>query len=214
MTTALVVRGGWPGHCPVEATDRYADVLRQNGYRVTTSDTLDSYLDDELLRGTDLIVQCWTMGTIRADQLAGLSAAIRAGTGFAGWHGGVIDAFRAEPGYHLITGGQFVHHPKGFVDYQVRPVGTHPVVAGLGTFDVHTEQYYVQVDPSIDVHAVTDFVDDPDLPGAAGTTMPVAWTRRWGAGRVFVTTLGHHMPDFDVPATHALITRGLAWASR
>jgi type 1 glutamine amidotransferase len=214
MTTALVVRGGWTGHNPVEATDRYAEGLRRNGYRVTTSDTLDSYLDDELLRGTDLIVQCWTMGTIGADQLAGLSAAIRAGTGFAGWHGGMIDAFRNEPAYQLITGGQFVHHPKGFVDYQVRPVGTHPVVAGLGTFAVHTEQYYVHVDPTINVHAVTDFVDDPDLPGAAGTTMPVAWTKKWGAGRVFVTTLGHRMADFDVPETDALITRGLAWASR
>jgi hypothetical protein len=213
MTTALVVRGGWPGHHPVEATDRYAEILRRNGYEVTTSDTLDSYLDDAL-PGTDLIVQCWTMGTIRADQLAGLSAAIRAGSGFAGWHGGIIDSFRAEPAYSLITGGQFIHHPQGFVDYQVRPVGTHPVVAGLGPFAVHTEQYYVQVDPSIDVHAVTDFVDDPDVPGAAGTTMPVAWTKRWGAGRVFVTTLGHHPPDFDVPATHELITRGLAWASR
>jgi type 1 glutamine amidotransferase len=207
------VRGGWVGHHPVEATDRYAEVLRRNGYQVTTSDTLDSYLDPEL-PSVDLIVQCWTMGTIRADQLAGLSAAIRAGTGFAGWHGGIIDAFRAEPAYSLITGGQFIHHPKGFVDYQVRPVGTHPVVAGLGTFAVHTEQYYVQVDPSIDVHAVTDFVDDPDVPGAAGTTMPVAWTKRWGAGRVFVTTLGHRLADFDVPATHELITRGLAWASR
>jgi uncharacterized protein len=214
MTTALVVRGGWLGHSPVEATDRYAEALRRNGYRVTTSDTLDSYLDDELLRGTDLIVQCWTMGTIRGDQLAGLSAAIRAGTGFAGWHGGMIDAFRAQPAYSLITGGQFVHHPKGFVDYQVRPVGTHPVVAGLGTFGVHTEQYYVQVDPSIDVHAVTDYVDDPDVPGAAGTTMPVAWTKQWGAGRVFVTTLGHRLADLDVPETHELITRGLAWASR
>jgi len=213
LTSALVVRGGWPGHHPVEATDRYAEALRRNGYQVTTSDTLDSYLDDELPR-VDLIVQCWTMGTIRADQLAGLSAAIRAGTGFAGWHGGIIDAFRDEPAYSLITGGQFVHHPQGFVDYQVRPVGSHPVVAGLGTFAVHTEQYYVQVDPSIDVHAVTDFVDDPDVPGAAGTTMPVAWTKRWGAGRVFVTTLGHRLADFDVPATHELITRGLAWASR
>jgi type 1 glutamine amidotransferase len=214
MTTALVVRGGWTGHSPVEATDRYAEILRRDGYRVTTSDSLDSYLDHELLRGTDLIVQCWTMGTIEADQLAGLSAAIRAGTGFAGWHGGMIDAFRTEPAYQLITGGQFVHHPKGFVDYQVRPVGTHPVVAGLGTFAVHTEQYYVHVDPTINVHAVTDFVDDPDLPGAAGTTMPVAWTKKWGAGRVFVTTLGHRMADFDVPETDTLITRGLAWASR
>jgi hypothetical protein len=87
-------------------------------------------------------------------------------------------------------------------------------VAGLGTFAVHTEQYYVHFDPTVEVHAVTDYVDDPDLPGAAGTTMPVAWTKKWGAGRVFVTTLGHRMADFDVPETDALITRGLTWASR
>jgi len=214
MTTALLVRGGWTGHSPVEATDRYADVLRQRGYDVTMSDTLVSYLDTELLRGTDLIVQCWTQDVIGADQLAGLSGAIRAGTGFAGWHGGIIDAFRAAPVYHHITGGQFVYHPKGFVDYQVRAVSGHPVVAALAPFAVHTEQYYVHVDPSVDVHAVTDYIDDPDLPEVAGTTMPVAWTRHWGAGRVFVTTLGHRMADFDVPETHELITRGLIWATR
>ncbi|HEY4022977.1 MAG TPA: ThuA domain-containing protein [Pseudonocardiaceae bacterium] len=214
--TALVVRGGWEGHFPVEATDRYAAELRARDYQVTLSETMDSYLDADLLNSSDLIVQCWTMGTITGEQLAGLSSAIRAGTGFAGWHGGIIDSFRAEPGYHLITGGQFVHHPKGFVDYTVRAASPvpHPLVAGLGEFAVHTEQYYVHVDPTVRVHAVTQYVDDPDLPGAAGTLMPVTWTRNWGEGRVFVTTLGHHPPDFAVPETHEMIIRGLLWATR
>jgi uncharacterized protein len=215
--TALVVRGGWDGHVPIEASDRYAEALKLAGYEVTMSETLDSYLDAELLRSTDLIVQCWTMGTITSEQVAGLSAAVRAGTGFAGWHGGVIDSFRETPAYQLITGGQFVHHPRDFVEYEVRPVperDAHPVIAGLGAFKVRTEQYYVHVDPAIDVFAVTDFVDDPDLPGAAGSTVPVTWTRRWGAGRVFVTTLGHAMADLEVPQTHEMITRGLTWATR
>ncbi|MEV5703752.1 ThuA domain-containing protein [Actinoallomurus sp. NPDC052274] len=215
--TALVVRGGWDGHLPIEASDRYAKVLERGGYDVTTSESLDSYLDADLLRNTDLIVQCWTMGTITHEQVAGLSAAVRAGTGFAGWHGGVIDAFRDATAYHLITGGQFVHHPRGFVEYEVRPVPgkeEHPVIAGLEAFTVRTEQYYVHVDPTIDVLAVTDFIDDPDLPGAAGTTVPVAWTRRWGAGRVFVTTLGHAPADLEVSQTHDMITRGLTWATR
>ncbi|HEX4223339.1 MAG TPA: ThuA domain-containing protein [Pseudonocardiaceae bacterium] len=205
--TALVVRGGWEGHFPIEATDRYADELRAREYQVTVSDTLDSYLDAELLSRTDLIVHCWTMGTITPDQLAGLSAAVLAGTGLAGWHGGIIDSFRAEPGYHLITGGQFVHHPKGFVDYKVRAASPvpHPLVAGLGEFAVHTELYTVHVDPSIHVHAVT--VGD-------GTSMPVTWTRNWGEGKVFATTLGHHPPDFEVPETNEMIVRGLLWATR
>jgi hypothetical protein len=205
-----MVRGGWEGHFPVEATDRYAAELRARDYQVILSDTLDSYLDADLLDGTDLIVQCWTMGTITREQLAGLSSAVRAGTGFAGWHGGIIDSFRAEPDYHLITGGQFVHHPKGFVDYRVRAASPvpHPLVAGLGGFLVHTEQYYVHVDPSVRVHAVTEYVEDPS------TLMPVTWTRNWGDGKVFVTTLGHHPPDFEVPETHELIVRGLLWATR
>lgn len=205
--TALMVRGGWEGHFPVEATDRYAAELRDRDYQVTLSDTVDSYLDADLLKATDLIVQCWTTGEIGRDQLAGLSSAVRAGTGFAGWHGGIIDSFRAEPDYHLITGGQFVHHPQGFVDYTVRAASPvpHPLVAGLGEFAVHTELYTVHIDPSIRVHAVTD---------CDGATMPVTWTKNWGDGKVFVTTLGHHPPDFEVPETHEMIIRGLLWATR
>jgi type 1 glutamine amidotransferase len=215
--TALVVRGGWEGHCPVEATDRYVAELEDRGCRVTTSQTLDSYLDAAALARTDLIVQCWTMGTITLEQLAGLSAAVRAGTGLAGWHGGIVDSFRNATGYQLITGGQFVHHPREFVEYTVRPAPgreSHPLVAGLGEYSVRTEQYYVHVDPSVDVLAVTDFVDDPDMPEALGRTMPVVWTRAWGAGRVFVTTLGHKLDDLEVPQNHETITRGLEWATR
>ncbi|GAA3208862.1 ThuA domain-containing protein [Dactylosporangium siamense] len=205
MSTAIVVRGGWEGHRPVEATDRYVTQLRDRGVEVVTSESLDVYLDADLLDRADLIVQCWTMGTITPEQLAGLTAAVRAGTGFAGWHGGIIDAFRASADYQFMTGGQFVHHPADFLTYEVRPVSDHPVVKGIGPFIVHTEQYRVHVDPSIEVHAVTD-VD--------GVTMPVVWTTRWGAGRVFVTTVGHRLEDLEVAEHHEIIMRGLAWATR
>jgi len=211
---ALVVRGGWEGHRPVEATDRYAGVLERSGYDVTRSGTLDAYLDADLLAQTDLVVQCWTMGTITPEQSAGLSAAVRAGTGLAGWHGGIIDAFRADLAYHLMTGAQFVRHPKEFVEYEVRIVSRHPIVAGLAPFRVRTEQYYVHADPSNEVLAVTDHVDDPEVPGLGGITMPVTYVRRWGRGRVFVTAIGHKLDDLAVPEVDAMITRGMLWASR
>jgi uncharacterized protein len=214
---ALVVRGGWEGHVPGPASDRYARVLRESGFEVTVSDTLDSYLDEAQLAATDLVVQCWTMGTISSQQADGLSRAVRSGTGFAGWHGGIVDAFRAEPAYSLVTGGQFVYHPRGLVSYEVRPVPgreNHPVLAGIEAFTLTTEQYYLHVDPGIDVLAVTDFVADPAYPDLAGTVMPVTWTRRWGAGRVFVTVIGHSVPDLEVPQVDAMIRAGLAWAAR
>ena len=214
---ALVVRGGWEGHVPVPASDRYAQVLGESGFEVTLSDSLDSYLDEAQLAATDLVVQCWTMGTMSSRQADGLSRAVRSGTGFAGWHGGIIDAFRGEPLYSLVTGGQFVYHPRGFVTYQVRLVADraeHPVLAGVEAFTITTEQYYVQVDPGIDVLAVTDFVADPAYPDLAGVVMPVTWTRRWGTGRVFVTTIGHSVSDLEVPQVDAMIRAGMAWAAR
>jgi uncharacterized protein len=214
---ALVVRGGWEGHAPVAASDRYAQTLKESGFDVTVSDSLDSYLDQASLAATDLVVQCWTMGTISRVQADGLSRAVRAGTGFAGWHGGIVDAFSGEQVYNLITGGQFVHHPRGSVSYQVRPVAEradHPILAGVGAFTITTEQYYMHVDPGNDVLAVTDFIADPDYPDLAGTVMPVTWTRRWGAGRVFVTAIGHSIADLEVPQVDSMIRAGMAWAAR
>jgi uncharacterized protein len=199
---------------PVPASDRYAAVLKDTGFDVTVSDSLDSYLDEELLARTDLVVQCWTMGTITGDQARGLSRAVRAGTGLAGWHGGIVDSFRAETAYSMITGGQFIHHPRGFVSYTVRPVSDHPVIAGVPAFGITTEQYYMHVDPGNEVLAVTEFVADPEYPDLVGVVMPVTWLRHWGQGRVFVTAIGHNLADLEVPEVDTMIREGMAWAAR
>lgn len=220
---ALVVRGGWEGHSPVEITDLFLPFLEDQGFTVKVSDSLDVYTDAALLAATDLVVQCWTMGEITAEQSAGLSAAVGAGTGFAGWHGGIIDSFRGDLDYHLVTGGQFLMHPPGFHDHLVSVVpgrSEHPIVAGLCDFEVHTEQYWVATDPFIDVLATTEF--RPGADGGRPVVMPAVWTRTHGpggpgaagGGRVFVSAIGHKADDFDVPEVRALTERGLLWASR
>ncbi len=77
MAKALVVRGGWEGHTPVAATDLFIPHLEQHGYDVHISDTPDIYADAAFMAGVDLIMQCYTMGTIDPDALRGLGAAIR-----------------------------------------------------------------------------------------------------------------------------------------
>jgi uncharacterized protein len=133
--TRLVVRGGWDGHHPVESTERFIPFLESQGYAVEVSENLDSYLDAERLATTDLLVQCWTTGEITDEQVDGLRNAVAAGTGLAGWHGGIVDAFRASAEYLQLTGGQFATHPGGIVEHEVtvRPERSeHPIVAGLG----------------------------------------------------------------------------------
>ncbi len=216
MTTALFVRGGWAGHEPEKTSDRWAGVLRGHGFDVTVSDTLDSYLDADLLAATDLVVQTWTQGVATPEQITGLCAAVEAGTGLAGWHGGVTDSFRDSVDYQIMSGGQWVAHPDDITTYRVDPVPdtTDPVMAGIEPFDVVTEQYYVHVDPSNTVLATTTFDHPTVRPWVDGITMPVVWKRQWGLGRVFVSLLGHVDTDFDVPETAAITERGLLWAAR
>ncbi|MEW2549101.1 ThuA domain-containing protein [Streptomyces sp. NPDC047002] len=219
MTTdpkrALIVRGGWPGHEPVAITDLFVPFLEDSGYRVEISDTLAVYADAGRLAATDLIVQCWTMGEITREQCEGLAAAVRAGTGLAGWHGGIVDAFRGDVEYTLLTGGQFLMHPSGFSDHSVTLSASradHPVIAGLGDFRVHTEKYWMATDGDIDLLATTEFA--PGERGPHAVAMPAVWTRTVGVGRVFVSTIGHKPDDFDVPEVRTITERGLLWASR
>jgi type 1 glutamine amidotransferase len=199
----------------VEITDLFVPFLKEQGFTVEISDTLAVYTDAELLAATDLVLQCWTMGETTGEQTRGLVEAVRAGTGFAGWHGGIIDSFRGDVGYTLLTGGQFLRHPDGFLDHsvEIRPErADHPVVAGLADFRVFTEQYWVATDPDNDVLATTTFPADEERDHEV--VMPAVWTRRQGAGKVFVSAIGHKADDFDVPEVRALTERGLLWASR
>lgn len=207
-----MVWGGWEGHEPRACAELFAPFLEASGYRVKISHTLESYLDGKSMRDASLIVHCWTGGEILPEQLEGLSTAVKAGTGLAGWHGGFVDSFRDSPDYHFMIGGQWVASPSGVTDYEVRIADRNdPITRGIDDFMVQTEQYYMQVDPSNHVLATTTFAVENGSP-AAGVVMPVAWKRSWGLGRVFFSALGHKVVDFDVPATREIMQRGLLWA--
>ena len=214
MKRALMVHGGWQGHQPRECVEFFAPLLREAGFDVTIADTLDAYLNGELMRSLDLVVPVWTMGTITKEQERGLLDAVASGVGLAGWHGGMADAFRNNVEYQFMVGGQWVAHPGNIIDYRVN-ITKHddPIVAGLADFAMHSEQYYMHTDPSNEVLATTTF-DGAHAPWIAGTVMPVVWKRRWGQGKVFYSSLGHQRVDFDVPEARELTRRGLLWATR
>jgi type 1 glutamine amidotransferase len=197
MKRALFVWGGWEGHEPLQCTNIFAPLLEAAGYTVDISDSLDVYLDAERLRSYAVISQVYTMSTITPEQEKGLLTAIEGGVGFAGWHGGMADAFR-----------------NNIIDYTVQ-ITDHadPITAGLADFAMHSEQYYMHVDPANEVLATTTF-SGQYCPWIDGVVMPVAWKRRWGAGRVFYASVGHVAADFNVPEAKEIVRRGLLWAAR
>jgi len=214
MKSALIVWGGWEGHEPKQCVDIFVPFLKERGFKVEVSNTLDSYLDEVKMSSQDLIVQAWTMGTIKQEQEAGLLKAIRNGVGIAGWHGGLADSFRNNTDYQFMVGGQWVAHPGGIIDYEVN-ITDHddPITKGLRDFKMKSEQYYMQVDPSNEVLAVTVFHGTEDVPWIKGCTIPVVWKRTYSKGRVFYTSLGHVAKDFDVPEAKEIVKRGMLWAS-
>jgi uncharacterized protein len=210
----LVVRGGWVGHQPIAATELFLPGLRAAGFEVTVSDTLAVYEDAVALCRYDLVVQCWSAGELTEAQCAGLVTAVRAGVGFGGWHGGVVATFGGSRDYLRMVGGQFLHHPPGFVDYEVRVRKGHPIVDGVGDFRVHTERYWMLTDAHNEVLATTTVHPGLEDEFTEPVVMPVVWTRRWGAGRVFCSTIGHEPADLLQPEVFAVTGRGLLWASR
>lgn len=214
MKKALFVWGGWEGHEPKQCVDIFAPLMRDAGYEVTISDTLDSYLDKEKMMSYDLISQVFTMSTITREQEKGLLDAIASGVGYGGWHGGMCDAFRNNTEYQFMTGGQWVAHPGNIIDYTVNITKQDdPIVVGLSDFAMHSEQYYMHVDPINEVLATTTF-GGQYAPWIAGAVVPVVWKKRWGQGKVFYSSLGHVARDFNVPEAKEIVRRGLLWCSR
>lgn len=211
---SLIVWGGWSGHEPEQCANIFAPLLRQAGYQVDIETDLDVYTDAARMATYDVITQVYTMSAITQEQEEGLLSAIRAGTGFAGWHGGMADAFRNNTEYQFMVGGQWVAHPGNIIDYTVQITKpTDPITAGLSDFAMQSEQYYMHVDPGNEVLATTTFSGEY-CDWIAGTVMPVVWKRRWGQGKIFYTSLGHVAKDFDVPEAREIVRRGILWATR
>ncbi len=212
--SALFVAGGWDGHEPQKCAARFAQLLQAEDYQTEISESLAVFLDTDKLQQTDLIVPVWSMGTITDDQAQGLLAAVQSGVGIAGWHGGMVDAFRSNTDYQFMVGGQFVAHPGGIIDYTVHITNhDHPITTGINDFAMCSEQYYMHIDPANDVLATTTFSGD-HAAWVGGVVMPVVWTKQYGAGRVAFCSLGHVTSDFDIPEARELVLRGLLWASR
>jgi len=195
---ALIFWGGWEGHTPKASAETVAAKT----------------LVEHDLPQFDLIVPMVTMSVIDKEELGALLRAVKGGVGLAGFHGAMGDSFRNETEYQFMVGGQWVAHPGNIIDYRVnitRP--NDPIMAGVGDFDYHSEQYYMHVDPSNEVLATTRFTGEY-LDFIDGVEMPVVWKRRFGAGRVFYSSLGHQSSEFDVPQMRTIYERGALWAMR
>lgn len=214
---ALITWGGWDGHEPDKVAALCAAIIRDAGGEAEVTDSLDCFDDPEKLQSLDLIVPVWTMATISRERVDNVSEAVAHGTGLAGCHGGMCDAFRDQVLWQFMTGANWVAHPGGDgVRYGVTIKDrAHELTRGIEDFEVETEQYYLHTDPANHVLATTRFptVKWYHTPNGA-VDVPVAWTKRWGLGRVYYNALGHHADVIEKGPAHEMLRRGLIWAAK
>lgn len=240
----LIFQGGWEGHEPKLVSQRYKNMLEKEGFEVTISDTLECLADTQMLMDLDLIVPMWTQGNIDDRLAFSLSEAVMSGVGLAGAHGGMCDAFRWNVDYQFMTGSQWVAHPgpvfyhhvsliedkniayvnkyyprpkdSNFTDYvvNVRRGAASPITEGIEDFKIRSEQYYLHIDPAVNVLATTLVTDKGPYSADGPVIMPVVYTKLWGKGRVFYSSVGHIDAVYEIPEANEIMRRGLLWAAR
>ena len=226
-------------HSPKESADLFVPILEAEGAKVHVFDNFSVYEDQKLMSKTDLIIQAFTdaftpvENRMNNKQFKGLQIAILSGTGFSGWHGGLGDSNRVDQRYQFMVGGQFVAHPGGMTDYKVKIIDSiDAITQNIRDFTVkNTEQYYMLIDPNIKVLAVSEFKNetyqksdklkleqinylDIDVENdIKGSIMPVIWKKYYGKGRIFYSSIGHNLSDFDTYEVMNIQMRGFRWAS-
>lgn len=242
---AFIFYGGWEGHEPDLESARFKRWLEEDGFEVTRTDTFERCDDREYMKSFDLIIPCWTQGEMADWYCFGISEAVAAGTGLAGVHGGMCDSFRWNIEYQFMTGSQWVAHPgdtwyhhisdlspdnlafvqqfypspdDGFettYTVNIKRGAASPIVEGIPDFQVRTEQYYLHLDPCVNVLATTLVTTTGPHSSNGPVAMPVVYTKLWGKGRVFYSSLGHVDRIYDeAPEAQEIVRRGLLWAAR
>lgn len=210
----LVVYGGWEGHQPKIFAEKITKWLLDQKAEVKLVKGTSIYTDSNVMNDLDLIIQHITMSKMSPLETKGLISAIARGVGLAGCHGGLGDSFRDNTEYQYMVGGQFVKHPGGQVTYTVNIESKNdPIIDGIKDFSLHTEQYYMHIDPNLEVLASTKFsgIHDSWIKGAV---VPVVWKKLYGKGRVFYNSIGHSKETFEIPEVWTLIKRGVSWAAQ
>ncbi len=223
----IYVYGGMKGHSPKESVNLFVPILEKEGASVKVFDNFSVYEDEKLMNEADLIIQIFTDAftsdpKMNNEQFKGLQNALINGTGFAGWHGGLGDS-SPNPLYHFIVGGDFVSHPGELkemktAEYEVKIYDSEDYITnGISDFKINgSEQYYMMIDPNVKVLAVSEFKLNnwpTNENKIKGSFMPVIWKKNYGKGRVFYSSIGHYLREFEIPEVLTMQMRGFRWAS-
>lgn len=218
----LVLSGG--RHPYEESTPVLEAFLKEAGHDVTVTEDA-SVLNTEALNEYDALVfntRREMETTLSEGEQVALTQFIGGGKGFVCLH---ISGCKPEswPQYHDVTGGGWVtgssyHPPYGKVTVNVKN-SNHPCAKGITDF-VTDDELYMGLEYKDGNDVFLEATSEEGTHVFAGNTMhmeagtfALAWTRSYGNGRVFKTTLGHNGLSFENPQYQKLVLNGVDWVT-
>ena len=220
----LVISGG--GHPYHESTPVLLDFLGKDGHEVKMTEDASILTTDEMQEFDALVFNTRRELelTLEENERIALSQYVGGGHGFVCIH--ISGCRPAEwPEYHDITGGGWItgesyHPPYGQFTVNVSD-SEHPCAEGISDFVTNDELYMnIASRPGNDVFLTAEAEEGTHAwgPDRAPTFMPggaydLAWTRPYGNGKVFKTTLGHNGLSFQTPQFQRLVLNGVNWVT-
>lgn len=227
----LILSGGYhPYHQTTPVLEQF---LRAAGHEANSTDDPACLTDKAALQAYDGIVFNTRREavptqpkdlTLEPDEREGLQNFIASGKAFICLHVSTC-APAAWPQFHEITGGGWVSgtsfHPP-YTEFAVRVSDpNHPCIEGVRDFKTHDELYMnLAMLPGNEIFLTADASDGTYPYGPErrptfmpGGTYPMAWTRRYGEGKVFVLLLGHDTRSFQNESFQRLVLNGVQWAT-
>ena len=155
-----------------------------------------SKLAPDSLKDYDGVIFANTTGNLPIPDRDGFLSWLRSGKAFIGMHS-ASDTFHGWPAFIEMIGGEFQSHgPQVGVECCNEDM-QHPSTVHLGkTWKIPQEEIYLfkNYDASR-VHELLILEKHPN--NQAAGRYPVAWTREFGGGKVFYTSLGHREDIWD-----------------
>lgn len=164
----------------------------------------------EALKSYDGVIFANTTGDLPLADREGFLAWIKSGKAFVGMHS-ATDTFPGFPSYIDMIGGQFNYH-KEQVKIEARVQSPNdPSVKHFGKSYVVFDEIYVMKNFYRDrVHGLLGLDAHPN-DGTPGD-YPVAWSKEYGKGKMFYTSLGHREDVWESAPYQEHIMGGIKWA--
>ncbi len=207
MQKVLYVYGG-PDFHPTEASGKMlAELLAVDGrFTLEMTDNLEAFAS---LPGSDYAaVVVYTTGffdDLTPAREQGLLQFVRNGGGFVGIHS-ATDSFRGSRAYVEMIGGEFLTHPEHHeFNVEIADKG-HFITKRVPNYSVFDEMYHLQ---NFDPAAVTILAKTT----WQGKTMPMAYSKAYGQGRVSYLANGHTQQAWKHPEFRKMLLRAVAWSA-